>query len=152
MYLLHRAATTVGAAASHRDQQMRTTNEWLESNGCEFVPVSVKSYGRSSQPAMKLSQSLGEEAAGPGGVSRASFVEEALWELSVGLVRGNHFLYRVCVGMLAWSGGACFRPGQRLMFVRNIGLAVVVLMMSGLDDAACYHIRRAGGLELDVWM
>jgi hypothetical protein len=60
---------------------------------------------------MKLLHTLGEEAAGPGGVSRASFVAGALRELSVGLVRGNYFLYRASVGMLARSGGTCFRPG-----------------------------------------
>jgi hypothetical protein len=60
---------------------------------------------------MKLLHTLGEEAAGPGGVSRASLVEGALRELSVGLVRSNYFLYRESVGVLAWSSGACFRPG-----------------------------------------
>jgi hypothetical protein len=96
MHLLHRAASTAGAAASHRDHQKRTTYSRLEPNGYEFVPVSVESYGRLSQPAMKLLHTLGEEAAGPGGVSRASFVDVALRELSVGLVRGNYFLYGVC--------------------------------------------------------
>jgi hypothetical protein len=60
---------------------------------------------------MKLLHTLGEEAAGPGGVSRASFVDGALRELSVGLVRGNYFLYRASVGMFARSSGACFRRG-----------------------------------------
>jgi hypothetical protein len=109
--LLHRAASTAGAAASHRDHQKRTTYSRLEPNGYEFVPFSVESHGRLSQPAMKLLHTLGEEAAGPGGVSRASFVAGALRELSVGLVRGNYFLYRASVGMLARSRGACFRPG-----------------------------------------
>jgi hypothetical protein len=78
----------------------------------EFVPVSVESYGRLSQPAMKLLHTLGEEAAGPGGISRASFVDGALRELSVGLVKSNYFLHRASVGMLARPSGACFRPGQ----------------------------------------
>jgi protein involved in sex pheromone biosynthesis len=51
------------------------------------VPVSVESYGRWSHPAIKLLHTLGEMAAGPGGVSRASFVAGALQELSIGLVR-----------------------------------------------------------------
>jgi hypothetical protein len=112
---LHQAATTAGEAASHRDQQKRTAYAWLEPNGYEFIPVSVESYGRLSQLAMKLLHTPGEESAGPagpGGVSRASFVEGALRELSVGLVRGNYFLYRASVGMLARSSGACFRPGM----------------------------------------
>jgi hypothetical protein len=110
-HLLHRAASTAGAAATHRDHQKRTTYSRLEPNGYEFVPVSVESFGLLSQPAMKLLHTLGEEAAGPGGVSWASFVDGALRELSVGLVRGNYFLYRASVGMLARSSGACFRPG-----------------------------------------
>jgi hypothetical protein len=88
-HLLHRAASTAGAAASHRNQQKRTTYARLEPNGYEFVPVSVEPHGCLSQPAMKLLHTLGEEAAGPGSVSRASSVEGALRELSVGLVRGN---------------------------------------------------------------
>jgi hypothetical protein len=110
-HLLHRAATTAGAAASHRDQQERTTYARLEPYCYEFVPASVDSYWRLSQPAMKLLHTLGKEAAGPGGVSPAPFVEGALRGLSVGLVRGNYFLYRASVGMLAKSSGACFRPG-----------------------------------------
>jgi hypothetical protein len=109
-HLLHRAASTAGAAASHRDQQKRTTYARLAPNSYDFVPVSVESYGRLSQPAMKLLHTLGEEAAGPWDASRASFVDGALRELSVGLVGGNYFLYRASVGMLARSSGACFRP------------------------------------------
>jgi hypothetical protein len=109
--LLHWAASTARASASHRDQQQRTTYAWLVPKESEFVPVSVESYGRLSQPAMKLLHTLSEEAAGPGDVSQASFVDGALRKLSVGLVRGNCFPYRASVGMLAGSSGACFRPG-----------------------------------------
>jgi hypothetical protein len=82
-HLLHRAATAAGAAVSHRDQQERTTYAQLDPNGYDFIPVSVDSYEHWSQPAMKLLHTLGEEAAGPGGVSRASFVGGALREVSV---------------------------------------------------------------------
>jgi hypothetical protein len=109
-HLLHRAASTAGAAASHRDQQKRTTYAWLEPNGCEFVPVSAESSERLSPLAMKLLHTLGDEAAGPEGGSWSSFVEGAPQELSVGLVEGNHFLYRASVGMLARSSGARFYP------------------------------------------
>jgi hypothetical protein len=86
---LSRAAATAGAAASHRDRQKRTAYARVEPNGYNFVPFSVESYGRLGQPAMALLHSLGDEAAGPGGVSRASFVAGALRELSVGLVSGE---------------------------------------------------------------
>jgi hypothetical protein len=60
---------------------------------------------------MALLHSLGDEAAGPGGVSRASFVAGALRELSVGLIRGNFLLYRASVGMLVRSSGSSLRAG-----------------------------------------
>jgi hypothetical protein len=71
---LSRAASTAGAAASHRDQQKRTAYAQVEPHGYGFVPFSVETYGHLGQPAMKLLHSLGDEAAGPGGVTRASFV------------------------------------------------------------------------------
>jgi hypothetical protein len=104
---------------------------------------------------MKLLRTLGEEAAGPGGVSWASLVDGApygaLRQLSVGLVRGNHFLCRATVGMLARSSGACFRPGQaspRTTVVRNSVLVGFVFLLSGLDGAACSPLCRADVLAL----
>jgi hypothetical protein len=58
---------------------------------------------------MKLLHALGDEAAGPCGVTRASFVAGALREISVGLCRGNSFMYRACLGM---SSGTGFREGM----------------------------------------
>jgi hypothetical protein len=43
---------------------------------------------------MKLLLSLGDEVAGPGGVSRASFVAGALRKLSIGLIWGDFVMYR----------------------------------------------------------
>jgi hypothetical protein len=63
---------------------------------------------------MKLLHDLGEEAAGPRGVSWLSFVVGALRELSVGLCRGNFRAYRVSLGALARSSGSSFRPGLSL--------------------------------------
>jgi hypothetical protein len=63
---------------------------------------------------MKLLNALGDEAAVPGGVQQASFVAGALRELSVGLCRGNFFMYRGCLGMLAKSSGTGFRAGMRV--------------------------------------
>jgi hypothetical protein len=103
-----------GAAASHRDQLKRTAYARVEPHGYDFVPFSVETYGCLGQPAMKLLHLFGDEAAGPGGVMRASFVNSALQELSVGLCRGNSFAYRASVGMLARSSGASFRAGMRV--------------------------------------
>jgi hypothetical protein len=63
------AATTAGVAAACREQQKHATYSRVEPNGYPLVPFSVESYGRIGQPAMKLSHALGDEAAGPGGVT-----------------------------------------------------------------------------------
>jgi hypothetical protein len=59
---------------------------------------------------MKLLHQLGDEAAGAGRVSRASFVSGALGELSFSLGSSNSWLYRASAGMLARAGGSTFRP------------------------------------------
>jgi hypothetical protein len=107
------AGTTAGAAASHRDQLKRTAYARVEPYGYAFVPFSVETYSRLGQLAMKLLHLLGDEAAGPGGVTRASFVNGALRELWV-CVGEIFFAYRASVGMLARSSGASFRAGMRV--------------------------------------
>jgi hypothetical protein len=54
---------------------------------------------------MKLLHAQGDEAPGPGGVTRVSFVAGALREISVGLCRGNFLVYRAYLGMFAKSSG-----------------------------------------------
>jgi hypothetical protein len=61
---------------------------------------------------MKLLHALGDEAAGPDGITRASFVAGAFRENSVGLCRGNFFMYRAYLGMFAKSSGTGFRAGK----------------------------------------
>jgi hypothetical protein len=73
----------------------------VEPHGYGFVPFSVETYGRLGQPAMTLLHLLGDEAAGPGSVTWASFVHGALRELGVGLCRGNFLAYRASV----WHAG-----------------------------------------------
>jgi hypothetical protein len=43
--IISRAATTAGAAASHRDQLKRTTYARVEPHGYGFLPFSVETYG-----------------------------------------------------------------------------------------------------------
>jgi hypothetical protein len=81
-------------------------------HGYSFVPFYVEeTYGRLGQLAMTLLHMPGDEAAGPGGVTRASFVQGDLRELSLGLCRGNFLAYRASVGMMARSSGTSFRAG-----------------------------------------
>jgi hypothetical protein len=77
----------------------------VEPNGFSFVPFSVESYGRLGQAAMKLLHLLGDETAGPGGVSWALFVAGALRELSMGLIRGNFLLYCALLGLAKVASG-----------------------------------------------
>jgi hypothetical protein len=55
---------------------------------------------------------LGDEAAGPGGVTRALFVAGTLQEPSIGLCRGNFLLYRATVGMLARASRMGYQAGM----------------------------------------
>jgi hypothetical protein len=139
--IISRAATTAGAAASHRDQLKRTAYARVEPHGYGFVPFSVETYSRLGQPAMKLLHLLGDEAAGPGGVTRASFVNGALREQSVGLCRGNFFAYRTSVGMLARSSGASFRAGMRACLQMNVCSVVwyVLVMFCPYRRAMTVH-------------
>jgi hypothetical protein len=105
------AAASPGAAAARRDHQKRTSYAGVEPNGYAFVPFSVESYGRMGQLAMKILHQLGDEAAGPGVITRASFVAGTLRELSVGLCRGNFLMYRASGGMFARVSGRGFRAG-----------------------------------------
>jgi hypothetical protein len=57
---------------------------------------------------------IADEAAGSGGVDQASFVPRALRELSIGLCRGDLFIHRACLGMLAKSSGTGFWVGMRV--------------------------------------
>jgi hypothetical protein len=52
-------------------------------------PLCASPYVCLCQPVMKLLHVLGNKAAGPVGVDRASLVAGALHKLSVGLCRGN---------------------------------------------------------------
>jgi hypothetical protein len=53
---------------------------------------------------MKLLHELGDEAAGPGGVTRASFVAGALRGISVRLFRGNFFVNRASLHVCKVQG------------------------------------------------
>jgi hypothetical protein len=61
-----------------------------------------------------LLHALGDEAAGTGGVDRASFVAGALRECSIRLCRGNFCMYCACLEMLAKSSGTGFWAGMRV--------------------------------------
>jgi hypothetical protein len=100
-------AIAASAGAARQDHQNWAAYVGVEPNGYAFVPFSVELYGCIGQPAMKLKN----EAASPGGVTRASFVAGTLHKLSVGLCRGNFLMHRVRGGILARVSGRRFWAG-----------------------------------------
>jgi hypothetical protein len=58
--------------------------------------MSANSFGRPEAPALTLLGNLADQAvqAGGSGLSRATFISGALWELRVALCRGNASLCR----------------------------------------------------------
>jgi hypothetical protein len=74
------------------------------------TPLSPSPWSRTDNRRWLLHQ-LGDEAAGPGGMTRASFVAGTLRELNVGLCRGNFLMYRASGGMFARVSGRGFRAG-----------------------------------------
>jgi hypothetical protein len=95
---------------------------------------------------MNLLHALDDEAASPGGVTRASFVAGALRGLSIGLCRGNSFMYRACLGMLAkcsgtGSGLACVCPQMSMGCCRIPACAV------------CMHVKfRLSAPVPSMWL
>jgi hypothetical protein len=85
---LPHASATAGEAAAQRDQQKWTAYARVEPNGYGLLPSSLETYGYVGQPAMKLLHVLGDEAAGPGGVTQVLFVAGTLQEPRIGLCRG----------------------------------------------------------------
>ena len=105
------AAATAGSAAARRDSEKRRKYGTGDLGGYAFVPLSVESYGRLSEPAMQLLNDLASTAAASGVVVKADFVGSALRELSVGLCKGNGIVYRAGLKVLARCAGTAFLPG-----------------------------------------
>lgn len=107
---LPRAAVETGSAAATRDKAKRRKYK-PTSGGYAFVPISVETHGRIGTPAMDL---LGKVAAQAGlreERGKATFVTNALRELSVGLCKGNAILFRAGLQILARCSGRHFVAG-----------------------------------------
>ena len=108
----HGAETTAGHAAAARDRQKRTRYQQADPTGYDFSPFSVESFGRLGQPAMALLKKLADVAASTNSVHAEDFITNALRELSVALIRGNHLVYRRCQGNMANVTGHAPRAGD----------------------------------------
>ena len=105
------AAQTAGSAAAVRDHQKRTKYDRGDAGGYAFVPLSIETYGRLGEPAMKLLNTLADTAAAGGVVVKGDFVRSALRELSTGLCKGNGIVYRAGLKILARASGRAFLSG-----------------------------------------
>ena len=107
-----RAARVEGGAAASRDQVKRAQYSSADPNGYAFVPLSVETFGRLGKPAMELLNQLATTAASGGTARKDCFVIGALKELSVALCRGNGFVLRRSLGVLARVAGSSFLMGM----------------------------------------
>jgi hypothetical protein len=107
-----RAARVEGGAAASRDQVKRAQYSSADPNGYAFVPLSVETFGRLGKPAMELLNQLATTAASGGTARKDCFVIGALKELSVALCRGNGFVLRRSLGVLARVAGTSFLMGM----------------------------------------
>jgi len=110
------AARTAGSAAAVRDRQKRARYDQAVNGSYAFVPLSVESYGRLGEPAMRLLNTLADSAAAGGVVVKGDFVRNALRELCFGLCRGNGIVYRAGFKMLARASGRAFLSGADVPF------------------------------------
>ena len=101
-----------GSAAAVRDQQK--TRKYASGGGAPsaFVPISVESHGRMGKPAMDLLGTIAEAANLPEKNGSATFVGNALRELSVALCVGNALCFRAGLKILARCSGSHFVAGD----------------------------------------
>ena len=83
------AAATADAAAKVRDDQKYRNYNRAGSAVYRMVPLSHESYGRLVQAASQLLNELGILASSSGAVGKAQFVESALRELGLFLLRSR---------------------------------------------------------------
>jgi hypothetical protein len=105
------STTLPGAAQTDRAAAAKRAYNRSEPHGYPFVQCTVESYGRLGKPALRLLAGLGQDAAdSAGGASKSGFVAGAVWELRVGVCRGNLYVYQDGYGLLAGALG--HRPGM----------------------------------------
>ena len=104
------AARTTGYAAAHRDKHKK--DKYARGPGAyTFVPLSAETHGRLGEPAMKLLRDLADRAGFREARERASFVANALCELSVAMCQGNGIMFRAGLKNLARCSGTAFAAG-----------------------------------------
>ena len=109
---LDKAAATTGAAAALRDAHK--VDKYRDSplgGACDFVPLSVETYGRMGAPAMELLGQLADLAAESRRVVKAVWMRSALQKLSVALVRGNAWQFKAGLAVAVRVTGKVVQTG-----------------------------------------
>jgi hypothetical protein len=75
------------------------------------VPVSVESFGRLGAPAYALLCRVADVAAAGERVSKATFIEGALQDMSVTLCKGTAWMLRESLGRVARASGDAYQRG-----------------------------------------
>ena len=79
---------------------------------CEFVSLTVETYERMGAPAMQLLRDLTDSASEGGALGRQRWVQRALRELSVGLMRGNAWKMRAGLSVAALRAGCVLQASR----------------------------------------
>ena len=106
------AARSDGAAAKRAaDRKQQEFCRFGDQAQYTFVPFAVETYGRLGDDALGFVNALATIAAANGRVSKATFVANALRELSCSLQQGNARMYARSLFEVARAGGRQFMPG-----------------------------------------
>jgi len=107
------ACKATGAAAAARDAFKVAKYRASPMGGaCEFVPLSVESYGRMGAPAMALLRKVAGLAAESRRVNKQRWLTGALRKLSVALMRGNSWAFKAGLSVgVRRSPGRAFQAG-----------------------------------------
>jgi hypothetical protein len=107
-------ATTTGAAARNRDA-FKHAHYVRRGLGGERVPVSVELFGRLGAPACALLCRVADVAADGGDISKVAFIESALQEMRVTLVKRNgHVLRARFPSLLLFTFAGCSSQWPRV--------------------------------------
>ena len=109
------AAKKEGSAAQVRDDQKTRRYKQSDMAGYMFKPLTVESYGRMGKPAMDVLNEFANAAASNGRVDKATFVQNALRELSAALCKGNYLVFKRANDVYAQAYGEVFVEGAAVI-------------------------------------
>ena len=106
------AAWETGVSAEAKDALKRDKYGRTGTGACRFVPLSQEAYGRAGPPAFTLLHELAEFAASTGEVSKKTFMENAMRDLSTTVCRGIAWQVLASAPLRARLDGRPVLPGR----------------------------------------